>query len=109
VLGGSLGMLPSASLAASGPGLYEPVHGSAPDIAGKGIANPYGAIRSVALLLRHSLQLEAEARAVDAAVAAALESGALTADVAPAGQTVFGTEEAGNAVIRALRLHKEAR
>ena len=102
-------MLPSASLGLSGPGLYEPVHGSAPDIAGKGVANPYGAIRSVALLLRHSLQLEAEARALEAAVAAALESGALTADVARPGQRACSTEEAGGAVVRALRLHKEAR
>ena len=109
VLGGSIGMLPSASLGAGGPGIYEPVHGSAPDIAGKGIANPYGAIRSVAMLLRHSLSLEAEARAVDAAVAAALESGALTADVAGPGQRPSGTTEAGDAVVRALHLHKEAR
>ena len=109
VLGGSIGMLPSASLGAGGPGLYEPVHGSAPDIAGKGIANPYGAIRSVGLLLRHSLRLLAEARAVEGAVAAALESGALTADVAAPGERACSTSEAGDAVVRALHLHKEAR
>jgi len=109
VLGGSIGMLPSASIGADGPGLYEPVHGSAPDIAGKGIANPYGAIRSVALLLRHSLHLETEARAVEAAVAAALESGALTADVAGPGGRACSTSEAGDAVVRALHLHKETR
>jgi len=107
VLGGSIGMLPSASLGERGPGLYEPVHGSAPDIAGKGIANPYGAIGSVALLLRHSLQLEAEARAVEAAMAAAIEGGALTADVADG--RASSTREVGEAVVRALSLHKEAR
>jgi 3-isopropylmalate dehydrogenase len=98
VLGGSIGMLPSASLGAGGPGLYEPVHGSAPDIAGKGIANPFGAIQSVALLLRHSLQLEKEARAVETAVAGALDGGALTADL---GGTT-NTAQAGDAVLRAL-------
>src|SRR5205823_5976873 len=71
VLGGSIGMLPSASLGERGPGLYEPVHGSAPDIAGRGLANPYGAIGSVSLLLRHSLHLEDESAAVDAAIGAA--------------------------------------
>ena len=109
ILGGSIGMLPSASLGESGPGLYEPVHGSAPDIAGKGLANPYGAIRSAALLLRHSLHLETEARALEAAVSAALESGALTADVAAAGERACSTAEAGEAVLRALSLHKESR
>ncbi|HZR08432.1 MAG TPA: 3-isopropylmalate dehydrogenase [Myxococcales bacterium] len=108
VLGGSIGMLPSASLGESGPGIYEPVHGSAPDIAGKGLANPYGAIRSAALLLRHSLRLDSEARALEAAVSAALESGALTADVA-SGDRACSTAEAGEAVLRALSLHKETR
>ena len=70
VLAGSIGMLPSASLGEGARGLYEPIHGSAPDIAGKGIANPYGTILSVAMLLRHSLGLETEARAVEAAVSA---------------------------------------
>jgi 3-isopropylmalate dehydrogenase len=109
VLGGSLGMLPSASLGESGPGLYEPVHGSAPDIAGKGVANPYGAILSAALLLRHSLRLAAEARALEAAVGAALESGALTADLLGPEERACGTAEAGEAVLRALSLEKEAR
>ncbi|MDH3251417.1 MAG: 3-isopropylmalate dehydrogenase, partial [Ignavibacteria bacterium] len=68
VLAGSMGMLPSASLGSSGPGVYEPVHGSAPDIAGQGVANPIGAILSAALLLRHSLGLEREARAIEEAV-----------------------------------------
>ena len=109
VLGGSIGMLPSASVGLGGPGLYEPVHGSAPDIAGKGVANPYGAIGSVALLLRHSLRLDTEARAVEAAIAAALESGALPADVAGPEERAFGTVEVGEAVLGALALHKETR
>lgn len=81
VLAGSLGVLPSASLGEGRLGLYEPIHGSAPDIAGKGIANPTGTILSAALLLRHSLGLEAEARAIEAAVSAALEAGCHTADL----------------------------
>ncbi|NGP52318.1 3-isopropylmalate dehydrogenase [Thioalkalivibrio sp. XN8] len=81
VLAGSIGMLPSASLAASGPGLYEPIHGSAPDIAGRGIANPCGTILSAAMLLRHSLGLEAEARAVEQATYEALGRGIGTVDV----------------------------
>jgi 3-isopropylmalate dehydrogenase len=81
VLAGSLGVLPSASLGDGRLGLYEPIHGSAPDIAGKGIANPTGTILSAALLLRHSLGLEAEARAIEAAVSAALEAGCHTADL----------------------------
>ncbi len=79
MLPGSMGMLPSASLGSSGPGLYEPIHGSAPDIAGKGIANPLATILAVAMLLRHSLNLEAEARAVEAAVDAVLNAGHRTA------------------------------
>jgi 3-isopropylmalate dehydrogenase len=81
VLAGSMGLLPSASLGASGPGLYEPIHGSAPDIAGQGIANPIGTILSVALLLRHSLRLEPAAAAIEAAVFDVLASGARTADL----------------------------
>jgi 3-isopropylmalate dehydrogenase len=81
VLCGSLGMVPSASLGSSGPGLYEPIHGSAPDIAGKGIADPIGAILSAALLLRHSLGLEDEARAVERAVEAAVKSRCWTPDL----------------------------
>ena len=81
VLAGSMGMLPSASLGAGGPGLYEPIHGSAPDIAGKGIANPLGTILSAALLLRYSLGLESEARALESAVDRAVSGGARTADL----------------------------
>lgn len=78
---GSLGMLPSASLSASGPGLFEPIHGSAPDIAGQGVANPVGAILSAALLLRHGLGLEKEAAAVEHAVAAVIQGGYGTPDL----------------------------
>jgi 3-isopropylmalate dehydrogenase len=87
VLAGSLGMLPSASLGDSGPGLYEPVHGSAPDIAGRGIANPYGAILSVALLLRHSLGRDDLAVVVESAVDACIDSGVLGADLGGAART----------------------
>jgi 3-isopropylmalate dehydrogenase len=82
ILAGSLGMLPSASLNAGTFGVYEPIHGSAPDIAGKGIANPIATILSAAMLLRHSLNLEEEAQAVENAVNATLEHGARTADIA---------------------------
>lgn len=81
VLAGSMGMLPSASLSESGPGLYEPIHGSAPDIAGKGIANPIGTILSTAMLLRYSLKLEAEAASIENAVDATITAGARTADI----------------------------
>jgi 3-isopropylmalate dehydrogenase len=81
VLAGSMGLLPSASLGASGPGLYEPIHGSAPDIAGKGIANPTGAILSVAMMLNYSFKLSEEAAALSSAVDQALVSGARTADL----------------------------
>ena len=81
MLSGALGLLPSASLGDGRLGLYEPVHGSAPDIAGRGIANPIAAIRRRAMLLRHSLGLEREARAVEAAVAIAIAKGARSADL----------------------------
>lgn len=100
VLAGSLGMLPSASLGPRGMGLYEPVHGSAPDIAGKGVANPYGAILSVAMLLRHSLGLPDEAEAVEAAVAGAIEGGVMTADLG--GSSAADTWQAGSAVVERL-------
>jgi 3-isopropylmalate dehydrogenase len=81
VLAGSMGMLPSASLGSGGPGLYEPIHGSAPDIAGKGIANPIGTILSAALLLRYSLKLEQEAQLIEQAVEAVITAGCCTADL----------------------------
>lgn len=81
VLSGSMGMLPSASLGKSGPGLYEPIHGSAPDIAGMGIANPLGAILSAALMLRHSLGLHNEAKSIELAVDTAIDQGAKTKDL----------------------------
>ncbi len=92
VLGGSMGVLPSASLGSSGPGLYEPIHGSAPDIAGKGIANPVGTILSVALLLRYSLHLEEEARAIEAAVEAVIAAGQVTPDIGGSLNTLQATE-----------------
>jgi 3-isopropylmalate dehydrogenase len=101
ILSGSLGLLPSASLGSGRLGLYEPIHGSAPDIAGKGIANPYGTILSVAMLLRHSLELPQEALAIEKAVAAAVSEGVRTADIAGQGKAAT-TGEAGDAVVRKI-------
>ncbi len=98
MLAGSMGMLPSASLGAGAMGLYEPIHGSAPDIAGQGKANPLATILSVALLLRHSLGLEPEARAVEAAVSAVIEAGIVTGDIARPGQIPASTSVVGDAV-----------
>jgi 3-isopropylmalate dehydrogenase len=98
VVTGSLGLLPSASLGASAPGLYEPIHGSAPSIAGQGIANPVGAILSAAMALRHSLQLPQAAAAVEAAVDRTIASGLLTADLG--GSATTG--QVGEAVLAAL-------
>jgi 3-isopropylmalate dehydrogenase len=103
MLAGSMGMLPSASLGDSGAGLYEPIHGSAPDITGQGIANPCGMIASVALLLRHSLKLEKEAVAVETAIRSVIESGARTADIATSGETSLSTDEMTGAVIASLQ------
>ncbi|HEX5437257.1 MAG TPA: 3-isopropylmalate dehydrogenase [Gemmatimonadaceae bacterium] len=122
MLAGSMGLLPSASLgapcdgsAARGAhdgttrmGLYEPIHGSAPDIAGKGIANPLGAISSVAMLLRYSLGLHEEADAVEVAVAAVLDDGCVTADIA-AGARSYTTSEVGRAVAERMENRAEAR
>ncbi len=102
VLAGSMGMLPSASLGEGRLGLYEPIHGSAPDIAGKGIANPLAAILSGAMLLRHSLGLEREAQAIEAAVALVLEAGHRTADLASPGQTAVTTQQMGDLVVAAM-------
>jgi 3-isopropylmalate dehydrogenase len=101
MLPGSLGLLPSASLGDSGPGLYEPIHGSAPDIAGKGIANPLATILAAAMLLRHSLDLEEEAAAIEAAVNSVLDSGARTKDIAGGGPSI-STAEMGQKVVSAL-------
>ena len=99
---GSLGMLPSASLGEAGrPGLYEPIHGSAPDIAGRGVANPLATILSAAMLLRLSLGLSAEADAVEAAVARVLADGGRTADIAR-GETPIGTRAMGERVLSSL-------
>ena len=103
MLVGSLGLLPSASLGDTSVGLYEPIHGSAPDIAGRGIANPLGTILSAAMLLRHSLSLETEAAAVERAASAALASGLRTADIAGPGTAAVGSRAAGDAVIS--RIH----
>ena len=102
MLPGSMGMLASASLGEGTLGLYEPIHGSAPDIAGQGIANPTGAILSAALLLRYSLDAGEAAAGVEAAVAAALAAGARTRDIAVAGETSLGTREFGDAVLAQL-------
>jgi 3-isopropylmalate dehydrogenase len=99
---GSLGLLASASI--GGPvGLYEPVHGSAPDIAGKGIANPLGAILTVALLLRHSFQLEREAACIENAVSMVLNQGSRTADLARTGQNPVSTSEMGRQIVEAVK------
>jgi 3-isopropylmalate dehydrogenase len=98
MLAGSMGLLPSASLGAGKLGVYEPIHGSAPDIAGKGIANPYATILSVAMLLRHSLELEEEAQTVERAVAECLQQGVRTADITARGRAAT-TAEAGQAVV----------
>ena len=99
VLTGSLGVLPSASLG-DGPGLFEPVHGSAPDIAGRGVANPIGAIASAAMLLRYGFELPEAATVVDQAIAAVLAAGARTADIARPGERSVGTREIGDEIAR---------
>ncbi|MEE8366595.1 MAG: 3-isopropylmalate dehydrogenase [Gammaproteobacteria bacterium] len=102
MLTGSIGMLPSASLDKDGKGLYEPIHGSAPDIAGKNIANPLATILSVAMMLRYSLKQAGLADLIDTAVGNVLNQGFRTADIADSGNSV-GTAEMGNAVVAALR------
>lgn len=100
MLQGSLGMLPSASLGSSGPGLYEPIHGSAPDIAGQEIANPLGTILAAAMMLRHSLSMNEEADLIEAAVAGVLADGLRTADLARGSATsAIGCEAMGAAVV----------
>ncbi|MEX2032850.1 MAG: isocitrate/isopropylmalate family dehydrogenase, partial [Dehalococcoidia bacterium] len=107
MLTGSMGMLPSASLGViredgTGLGMYEPIHGSAPDIAGKGVANPLAMILTTAMLLRHSCGLEVEAQAVERAVMDVIESGLRTADLAAPGQPTLGTRDMAEAVLKRL-------
>ncbi|GAB4486359.1 MAG: 3-isopropylmalate dehydrogenase [Anaerolineales bacterium] len=102
VLAGSMGMLPSASLGEKGPGLYEPIHGSAPDIAGKGIANPVGTILSAAMMLRHSFGLEAESVAIEKAVDQAITDGCRTSDL---GGELSTRQMADEIIHRMMNLH----
>ena len=102
MLTGSIGMLPSASLNTKNQGLYEPSHGSAPDIAGKGIANPLATILSAAMMLRFSLNQEASAQRIEAAVQAVLQQGLRTSDIYSAGTTKVSTAQMGDAVVKAL-------
>ena len=102
MLTGSIGMLPSASLDANGKGLYEPIHGTAPDIAGKGIANPLATILSAAMMLRYSLAQASAADRIEAAVARVLREGLRTADIFTPGTRRVGTQEIGDAVVAAL-------
>jgi 3-isopropylmalate dehydrogenase len=101
MLTGSIGMLPSASLNERGQGLYEPSHGSAPDIAGRGVANPLATILSAAMMLRYSLGRAEQAGRIEAAVKKVLAQGLRTADIAAGGWSV-GTKEMGDAVVAAL-------
>jgi 3-isopropylmalate dehydrogenase len=102
MLTGSIGMLPSASLDAEGRGMYEPCHGSAPDISGRGIANPLATILSAAMMLRYSLGEPEAADAIEAAVGRVLDAGLRTADICSAGETAVGTAAMGDAVVAAL-------
>ena len=103
MLTGSIGMLPSASLDAHGKGMYEPIHGSAPDIAGKGIANPLATILSVAMMLRYSLNEPALATRIESAVNTVLDQGLRTGDIYTPGTKKVGTAQMGDAVVQALR------
>ncbi len=104
MLTGSIGMLPSASLDSAGKGMYEPIHGSAPDIAGQGVANPLATILSLAMMLRYSLELPALAERIEQAVGAVLDEGLRTPDIASPGTRTVGTREMGDAVVAALRV-----
>ncbi|WP_122580224.1 3-isopropylmalate dehydrogenase, partial [Pseudomonas viridiflava] len=103
MLTGSIGMLPSASLDTNNKGMYEPCHGSAPDIAGKGIANPLATILSVSMMLRYSFNLTDAADAIEKAVSVVLDQGLRTGDIFSTGNTKVGTQEMGDAVVAALR------
>lgn len=102
MLSGSMGMQPSASIGSGDCGLFEPIHGSAPDIAGKGLANPCGSIASAALLLRHSLRLEEEAGAVETAIRTVIANGARTADIAVGDDAVLSTDQMTDAIVSAM-------
>ncbi|MEW8013991.1 MAG: 3-isopropylmalate dehydrogenase [Candidatus Sedimenticola endophacoides] len=104
MLTGSIGMLSSASLNDKGQGMYEPIHGSAPDIAGKGVANPLATILSVAMMLRYSLDEPEMAQRIEKAVEMALDAGLRTADIMSGGMRQVGTEEMGDAIVAALRV-----
>ena len=106
MLTGSIGMLPSASLDRNSKGMYEPIHGSAPDIAGKGLANPIATILSVGMMLRYSFNDSANADRVEQAVIAALDSGLRTADIYSERTRRIGTVEMGDAIVAALRSNK---
>jgi 3-isopropylmalate dehydrogenase len=99
---GSIGMLPSASLGEGSFGMYEPVHGSAPDIAGQDMANPMATILSAAMMMRYTFGLEEEASAVESAVKKVLAAGCRTADIAGKGMKIYGTEETGNMIAEAI-------
>ena len=101
MLPGSMGLLPSASLGDEGPGMYEPIHGSAPDIAGKGVANPLASILAAAMALRHSIDLPDGAEAIEAAVERVIATGLRTPDIAEGGSWV-STSQMGDAVVDAL-------
>lgn len=103
---GSIGLLPSASIGDSAPGLYEPIHGSAPDIAGQDKANPIATILSVAMMFRYSFQKAAEADAIERAVDAVLAQGARTPDIAKPGDEVVGTREMGRRIREAIESAK---
>ena len=103
MLTGSIGMLPSASLDENGKGMYEPIHGSAPDIAGKGVANPLATILSVAMMLRYSLDEADLADKIEAAVRSVLDQELRTQDIYSQGMRKVSTSEMGNAVVAALR------
>ena len=102
MLTGSIGMLPSASLNETGKGLYEPCHGSAPDIAGKGVANPLATILSAAMMLRYTFAMEEAAQRIENAVKKVLAQGFRTGDIYEPGTTKVGTKEMGDAVLAAL-------
>jgi len=107
MLTGSIGMLPSASLDINGKGMYEPIHGSAPDIAGQGIANPLATILSAAMMLRYTFNLGVAAGSIEQAVNDALNTNVRTADIYSEGMQKVSTSEMGDAVIKALTVRQQ--